>query len=348
MVVPDVVYNFVEVATPRIIPRLLSFSAASLASLARALVMLRITGAEPLVSAISDEALKRRARGSCKNINADLHDCLRSLGALPARKATKQRTHVMDSASSPNQTCKREESSQWHCGQELGGFGGPSQAYTAWASNEGWSMNLTSGAGFWPQQQQYGDSAGLFPQSLHAAQFEIDEGMAMHDGTTVASWPMLEPQQAQNFPLPATVTGDSERCIAARLSGKDHSGRGRTGFSRSPLAKGCPQSPDIKWNCSVKNSFLHVAIGCDSDSTDDQGSWDGSSSLCSSSAPSPRRSSSVPSRLGSEVHVEEWHQRHADKSQEVGQSQRYANDLASLNFAWKMPGLLGPQACETK
>jgi len=169
-------------------------------------------------------------------------------------------------------------------------------------------------------------------------QAPIDNPIAALDacaGAVETPRPTREADAALEFPLRSwLVCGGEEQVLTSPLGG-ERTTRGRSACS--PLADGSRRSTDPKWNCSVKNSFLHVDVGYDSDSTDDYSSSDGGSS---------QRSSSVPSRLDYAEPAGEWHKRCVEESEELVCGHRYTNDLASLYFAWEMPGLLGSRAPE--
>jgi len=82
-------------------------------------------------------------------------------------------------------------------------------------------------------------------------------------------------------------------------------------YSGSPRARapmGPQGHPDLRWRCSVKNSFLHVEMGDDSEEEGDDGKDDGSS----------QRSSSVPSRFDHEEYWEERARRQDFTQQDAG------------------------------
>merc|ERR1711972_145097 len=227
--------------------------------------------------------------------------------------------------------------------------GEPTQAYSAWMAGEqgldrvSEPFNLVASTDLYPQLQHpdafwtQGVSMEWLPYALQGAEGMPIEAVDVDVVTMSTTSSTLEASKAWEglSPTQMRIATVGEDRASTCLPGKVCAGYGRGGLSRAPLFERSLRAPGVKWNCSVKNSFLHVEIGYDSDSTDDHGSWDGGSS---------QRSSSVPSRLDYAEPAEEWHKRYVNEHQELAHSRRYTNDLASLNFAWEMPGLLGFKA----
>mmetsp|Transcript_50751 Transcript_50751/g.133418 ORF Transcript_50751/g.133418 Transcript_50751/m.133418 type:complete len:507 (+) Transcript_50751:83-1603(+) len=259
--VPTMVRQLFEVAVPWLIPRLLHFSATSLTSLAEAFAMMRTTGAQRLIGAVHNEASKRYVQGLDE---AGLYDCLESLSmkgwASPTLKAT-----------SPNQTkskvnSKRRVRRACHTSDQTvyAGYSNLCHADPTWTT---------------------GLCVVLLPPTLQQAQNHfIEDADVGTDGMTVP-WPASKAESIRQPPPLATVQEERPpTCLVEEMP----LGCSYGGVSQSPLVGECQPGPDIKWNCSVKNSFLQVEIGYDSDSFDDPGRAEGGSF---------RRSRSVPSRF---------------------------------------------------
>jgi len=343
-VVPEMVHQFITVAVPMVIPRVPSFSARSLASLTTACTKLRVSGAQHLIDAVSAEASKRCAQGP---LRADLEHCLRVL--ISAESAVPTDTQQIVPATVPcltsRQIPKKQEKSKRRRPQARGTVADLSELYLAGPGGRVIACDV-SGAPMVDSTHGGAPMVDSYPQCRLAndawtwgvgtdwslpepKQEPIDKQIAAVDvgaSRVAMPGPTSEPNKARGSPAQVQVMLPGEASAQTCFAGSGHVRRGRR--ARSPLAAGRLGSPDLKWKCSVKNSFLHLDIGCDSDSTDDGGSWDGNSS---------QRSSSVPCRLDHHEPVEEWHKRYVVEGEGMACSQRYSDDLASLHFTWQMP-----------
>jgi len=339
--VPKIVHQFVAAAAPWVIPRLPNFAAQSLVSLTTACTRLRVSGAQHLIDAVSAEASKRCSQSP---LHADLVLCLRALNLAESavQRDPEQIVLAMVPCLTSNPIPKKQEKSKRRCGRACGtaADGRAAQSQTgAWPGgrviegNVGGAPMVDSTTDLYLQYHLASDvwTSGVGTKWLppKPQQEAVDKQIAAFDvgASRVATpGPTSKLNEAWGSSSQVQVMLASEASAQTCFAGSGHVRRGRS--ARSPLAAGRLGSPDLKWKCSVKNSFLHLDIGCDSDSTDDGGSCDGGSS---------QRSSSVPCRLGYQEPAEEWHKRYVDEGQEMACSQRYSDDLASFHFTWQMP-----------
>jgi len=258
--VPTMVRQLFEVAVPWLIPRLLHFSATSLTSLAEAFAMMRTTGAQRLIGAVHNEASKRYVQGLDE---AGLYDCLESLSlkgwASPACKANapNQAKSKVNSKQRVRRTCHTSDQTV-HAGYS-----------TLRNADPTWTMGLC---------------VVLLPPTLPQVQYHFTEEADV--GEMTVPWPTHKADGIQQHPPQAEFAREHEECPPTHLAEEKLLACSCRGVSQTRLEE-CQPGPDIKWSCSVKNSFLQVEIGYDSDSIDDLERSEGGSS---------RRSRSVPSR----------------------------------------------------
>jgi len=364
--IPHLVHRFFEAAVPWVTPRLPDFSPQSLASIARAFAAVHVAGAQSLVDAISDEVSKRCERGP---ICTDLHDCLLALssaeGASPSSGVSEQRAQDMAPSSAQSPTNKKKENSNRRRRRSQLTDGGPSQTYAAWTnSQEGLNSvsespnaaaareNLNRLLPLADQCRTRGGEVESRVRKLHETDDDADQcrtrggEMAwvrqLHetDDDAIGSGEVEVDGIATRYgcsawdsPMQARIGQGVGPHAPACLVGSVDASRDCNDVSQTFWAQGGMRSPECRWNCSVKNSFVHVEFSYDSDSTDDQGACDGGSS---------QRSSSVPSRLDYAEQAEERQRRYVDKSpsEELAQGQRNPSNLADLNFACQEPELL--------
>jgi len=349
---PEIVYRFFEVVAASVIPHLLYFSTHSLASLAKTLPVMHASGLQDLVSAVADEALKRLSRGSS---HTDLHDCLCTLGmaeripTLATRKGIQEGGHAVGLAFTPCQILDKKENSRRRRGRARGRargearfiIGGPFEMHDEEdACSVGMSASAATSTDLHLQSYYEASSwtqgVGVEWSPYCMLQASIDDPnlpLDACDGEIETQWPTPQASGAPSLLKRAQGMQSSAKVALACSSSSQNQALGRSMQTQSVDVS--RQSDDLKWNCSVKNSFLHVEIGYDSNSsTDDRSSREGGAS---------QRSSSVPSRPDNMELAEGWHRRCIDKSEELGSNHRYATNLACLNFAWGMPSKQGPQ-----
>jgi len=350
LAVPGVVYRFVEIAAPLAISCLPNFSTQSLASLSGAFTRLRVCGAQHLIDAVSTEVSRRRGGGPCRT---DLHDSFHALSlaeyASPtaAYKDPEQSAHVEELSFAPSQAPRKKESPKRRRGRAqtraagLSLVNGQDRAHDA---GEARGVAASTGS-YLPWHDAAGrDTRGLVLERppYKALQQSVNHPIAavgLSPGQPTTPWPPPGAQVGEAV-LQALVQKGEERGFKF-ATGSDRAQH--TQKALTPLVEGIYQHPGLEWNCSVKNSFLHVEFGYDSDDSTDRGSCAGGSS---------QRSSSVPSRLDHTEPAEEWHKRNMGASQYMGgsqefaqefaQCQRYSNDLAGLNWSWGTPGMHVP------
>mmetsp|Transcript_88232 Transcript_88232/g.228886 ORF Transcript_88232/g.228886 Transcript_88232/m.228886 type:complete len:705 (-) Transcript_88232:295-2409(-) len=329
--VPEIVCRFFEVAAPRVMRQLSYFSIQSLTSLAKAFPKRHVSGAQDLVSAVRDEALKRLTRGSS---HTELHECLNALSSAehvppPApHEDINEAGHAMGPTLAPRQTLEKQENSRRRRrrarGQACLKAGGPCEAHgEADVCNAFMPVTVATSADLHSQQHHASSSwnqvFAIEWSPYCMLQASVDHpalALVACDGEIETQWPTQWPSHEESAAPSVARRGGSQLCVL-----------GRSVETYSVDAD--QRSEDLKWNCSVKNSFLHVEVGYDSDcSTDDHSSRDGGAS---------QRSSSVPSRLLYAELEGGWHRRRVETGEEPSYSHRYANDLACLNFAWEMP-----------
>jgi len=340
LTVPEIVYRFFEVAAATVMRHLPSFSTQSLASLARAFSRMHVSGAQDLVSAVSEEASRRLARGSS---HVDLHDCLCALSLaehVPPQalhKDMNEAGHAVQPVLVPSQVLEKKENSRRRRrrarGQARFNGGGPSEAHDeAGVCDVLLPVNVATSTDLHSQQPHSSSSwthlCGVEWSPYCMLQASVDHpalALVACDGEIETQWPTQWPSHEESAAPSVARRGGSQLCVL-----------GRSVETYSVDAD--QRSEDLKWNCSVKNSFLHVEIGYDSDcSTDDHSIRDGGAS---------QRSSSVPSRLAYTELEGGWHRRCVETREEPSCSHRYANDLARINFAWEMPSKQSPRGRE--
>mmetsp|Transcript_59989 Transcript_59989/g.152110 ORF Transcript_59989/g.152110 Transcript_59989/m.152110 type:complete len:531 (+) Transcript_59989:83-1675(+) len=282
--VPAIVHQLFEVASPWLIPRLLTFSATSLASLSRAFAMMPSIGSHRLIEAVRNEASKRYDQDSC---SADLRDC------LDAMSLGKWNQLACNIAAPIHSTRKKKKKSKQRGSQALGAVDVCLQDKSAWMNSYRCHdevvefENHTVDAAFHSQSYHanfswtFGVGVVVLPQVLEQEQDCFIQPIDVDVGKMTAPQPIHEASSTPQLPPQAEFAKGPEECSSM------HHGRGH--LARPPLVEGCQLSPNTKWNCLVRNSFLHVEMSDDTGSIDVQSSCEGGSF---------RRSSSVPRHLG--------------------------------------------------